>query len=185
MASFGLKDIEDAVKASHWFDRAVVEGNAYRISKRHTLADGEELTIHFVPVSAGGTIHIETPAITTPTACDIDVWENAEPDGSADDTADDLFVHAMRYDEAPEGPEATVQRVTDGSLATGAADQTEQTRVVSGEQYNTPGGEARRGLWRTIPVGETVSFIITDQSNGSGNVYGFDTVVYEGETFPD
>lgn len=32
------------------------------------------------------------------------------------------------------------------------------------------------------PVGETVSFVVTDRSNGSGNVYGFDTVIYEGTT---
>lgn len=53
-----------------------------------------------------------------------------------------------------------------------------------GERQNTPGGEERRGIWRVIPVGETVSIILTDRSNGSGNIYGFDTVVYEGETFP-
>lgn len=164
---------------------AVIEGEAYRVSKRHTLADGEELTVHIVPVSAGGTVHIETPAITTPVACDIDVWENADPDGTANDTADDLFVHAMRYDVSPETPQATIQRVTDGSLDTSSADQTEQTRVQTNEQYNQPGGAGLRGIWRTIPVGERVSFVITDQSNGSGNVYGFDTVVYEGSVLPE
>lgn len=182
MGSFGVKDIEEANQNTHWFDRAVINGDAYRISKRHTLADGEELTVHIEPVSAGGTVHIETPAITTPANCDVDVWENADPGTS---TNDDLFVHAMRYDVSPETPEATVTRVTDGGLATGSADQTEQTRVGANEQYNTPGGESRRGLWRTIPVGETVSFVITDQSNGSGNIYGFDAVVYEGDTFPN
>lgn len=163
---------------------AVIDGDAYRVSKRHTLADAEELSIHFVPVSAGGTIHIETPAITTPANCDIDVWENADPDGTAGDTADDLFVHAMRYDVSPETPEATITRVTNGSLDTSTADQTEQTRVNANEQYNAPGGGAMRGIWRTIPVGERVTFVITDQSNGSGNVYGFDTVVYEGKKLP-
>lgn len=164
------------------FDRAMANGDAFRVSKRHTLADGEELTAHFDPVDAGGTIWIATPAITTPSQCHVDVWENADP---GTNLVDDLFVHAMRYDVSPETPEATIQRVSDGGLGTGSADQTEQTVVNANEQYNTPGDEARRGIWRIIPVGETVSFVITDQSNGSGNVYGFDTVVYEGDTFPN
>lgn len=157
---------------------ATIQGDAYRVSKRHTLADGEEFIFHLDPVAAGGTVHIETPAITTPQRCDVDVWENADPGSS---TNDDLFTHVTRYDVAPETPEATVTRVSTGSLDTSSADQTEQTRIEAGEQYNTPGGTPSRGIWRTIPVGETVSFIITDQSNGSGNVYGFDTVFYEGD----
>lgn len=163
------------------YDRAIANGDGYRVSKRHTLADGEELTVHIDPVDTGGTLYIETPAITTPSQCDIDVWENADPGTS---TVNDLLVHAMRYDVDPETPDATVTRVTSGNLDTSTADKTEETRVQAGEQYNTPGGEARRGIWRVIPVGETVSFIITDQSNGSGNVYGFDTVLYEGSAFP-
>lgn len=162
------------------YDRAIVNGEAYRVSKRHTLADGEEFIAHFVPVSDGGTIYIETPAIQTPQDCDIDVWENADPGTS---TNDDLFVHAMRYDVSPETPQATITRVSNGGLDTSSADQTEQTRVGANREYNTPGGEARRGIWRVIPVGETISFVVTDQSNGSGNVYGFDTVVYEGKAF--
>lgn len=164
---------------------AVFEGESYRVSKRHTLADGEQLIVHFVPVTSGGTIHIETPAITTPANCNIDVWENASPDGTTDDTADDLLVHAMRYDVSPETPQATIQRVTNGSLDTSTADKTEETRLNSGEQYNTPGGGDVRGVWRTIPVGEAISFVITDQSNGSGNIYGVDTVLYEGESLPN
>lgn len=163
------------------YDRAIANGDAYRVSTRHTLADGEQLIAHFDPVASGGTIYIETPAIDTPANANIDVWENADPGTS---TVDDLFVHAMRYDVEPETPDASITRVTDGGLDTTAADQTEQTRLGASRPYNTPGGEARRGIWRVVPVGETVSFIITDQSNGSGNVYGFDTVVYEGDTFP-
>lgn len=163
------------------YDRAIVNGEGYRVSRRPTLADGEQFIVHFDPVESGGTIYIETPAITTPANCDIDVWENADPGDST--VADDLFVHAMRYDVSPETPAATVVRVSDGGLDTSVGDKTEETRVTANEQYNTPGGEARRGIWRVIPVGETVSFIITDQSNGSGNVYGFDTVVYEGKAF--
>lgn len=163
------------------FDRALANGDAFRVSKRHTLADGEQLIAHFDPVEAGGTIWIETPAITTPANCDIDVWENADPGTS---TNGDLFVHAMRYDVSPETPEATITRVSDGGLDTSSADKTEETRVGVEQNYNTPGGEERRGIWRVIPVGEAVSIVLTDRSNGSGNIYGFDTVVYEGETFP-
>lgn len=161
---------------------AVMKGEAYRVSTRHTLADGEELIVHMDPVQAGGTIHIETPAISTPQNADVDVWENADPGTS---TNDDLFVHAMRYDVAPEEPQATITRVSNGGLDTSGADQTEQTHIEANREYNTPGGTAQRGIWRTIPVGETVSFVITDQSNGSGNVYGFDTVVYEGSILPN
>lgn len=167
------------------FTRAVLNGNAYRVSKRHTLADGEEFTVLFDPSSSGGLINIATPAISTPQLCNIDVWESAQPDGTASDTADDLFVHNMRYDlgEGQESPDATITRVTDGSLDTSNADQTEQTRVQATEQYNTPGDTEGRGIWRVIPVEDTVAFVITDQSNGSGNTYGFDAVVYEGMDF--
>jgi len=162
--------------------KAVIAGDAYRVSKRHTLADGEEFIIHVDPADAGGTVHIATPAIDTAQRAEIDVWENADPQTNL---VDDLFVHAMRYDVDPETPEATVQRVSDSGLDTSSADQTEQTNIRSGGDYNTPGDTELRGIWRTIPVGETVSFVITDQSNGSGNVYGFDTVVYEGDTLPE
>lgn len=169
------------------FDRAMANGEAYRVSKRHTLADGEQLIAHFDPVEAGGTIYIETPAVTTPANCDIDIWENADPGTNTVESNTDggLLVHATRYDVAPETPEAEIVRVTDGGLDTSTADKTEETHVQAGSLYNTPGGEARRSIWRIIPVGETVSFIVTDQSNGSGNVYGFDTMVYEGKTFPN
>lgn len=162
------------------FDRAMANGNAYRVSKRHTLADGEQLICHFDPVDSGGTLYIETPAITTPANCDVDIWENATPGSQTND----FLVHAVRYDVTPEQPEADIYRVPDQGLDTSTGDKTEETRVAAGEQYNVPGGEGRRGIWRIIPVGETVSFVITDQSNGSGNVYGFDTMVYEGDTFP-
>lgn len=162
--------------------QAVVYGDAYRVSMRHTLSDGEELIVFFDPAAAGGTIHIETPAIDNPQACNIDVWENpADPSANF---AGDLLAHAMRYDVTPETPEATVDRVTTGNLDTSGADKTEETHIRTDGDYNTPGGEARRGLWRTIPVGETIAFVVTDQSGGANNVYGFDTVVYEGDTVP-
>lgn len=110
------------------------------------------------------------------------MWENADPQSNL---VDDLLVHAMRYDVTPESPQATVQRVSNGGLDTSAADKTEETRVRSGGDYNTPGDSAQRAIWRTIPDGETVPFVVTDQSNGSGNVYGFDAVIYEGEGVPE
>lgn len=164
------------------FTRAVLNGDAYRVSKRHTLADGEELILHFDPVPAGGTIHIATPAIDSAQRAEIDVWENADPGANL---VDDLFVHAMRYDVEPETTDATIQRVSDGGLDTTNADKTEETNVRQGGNYNTPGDASQRGIWRTIPVGEAISFVITDQSNGSGNIYGFDCVVYEGDTLPN
>jgi hypothetical protein len=109
------------------------------------------------------------------------VYENADP---GENTVDDLFVHNMRYDGA-ESPEATVVRVSNSGLDTTSADQTEESRVVSGQGWNAPQGAPVRGIWRTIPVGETVSLVITDDSTGSGNVFSFDTVVYEGPTLRD
>lgn len=164
------------------FTLAVVRGDAYRVSKRHSLDDGEEFILHVDPVSAGGTVHIATPALDTPELCHIDVYENADPQTNL---VDDLFVHAMRYDVTPEAPEATVQRVSTGGLDTSGGDQTEQTKIESGKDYNTPGDTEQRGIWRTIPVGETVSFVITDQSGGTANTYGFDTVIYEGDSVPE
>lgn len=161
---------------------STVAGEAYRVSKRTTLDDGGELIVHIDPADVGGTVHIATPAIEPDEACDVDVWENADPGTS---TNDDLFVHAMRYDVSPETPEATVTRVTSGGLDTSSADQTEQTHISAGGDYNTPGDSPQRGIWRTIPVGETVSFVITDRSGGNSNIYGFDTVIYEGDILPD
>lgn len=185
MGSFGIRDIEQANDRTHWFDRSVVEGNAYRVSLRHTMSSGEQLIVYFEPVESGGTIHIAPPAIESPQLAYVDVWENP-PDPSAN-FADDVFVHAMRYDTSPETPEAVVNRVTTGNLDTTPADtdQTEESLVRGGQQFNTPGDSSRRGIWRTIPVGETIAMVVTDQSNGSGNQYSFDTVVYEGDTFPE
>lgn len=165
----------------------VMRGEGYRVSSRHTLAAGEEFTVYFEPVSAGGTIHIEPPSLLPEGVADIDVFEDAQPDGTADDTADDLFVHNMRYDSGlgAETPEATVQRITDGSLDTSGADQTEETRAAADVPWNAPQGAPTRGIWRTIPVGENVTIRVTDRSAGSGNVLAFDTVVYEGEILPD
>lgn len=184
MGSFGVLDIEQAIEASHRFDRAVISGTAYRVSKRQTLAQGEEFILHFDPVSAGGTIHIEPPSILPDAAADVDVWENADPGTNA---VDDLFVHNMRYDtgEGAETPGATIVRVSNGGLDTSTADKTEESRVISQVPWNSPGGSPSRGIWRTIPVGETVSIVVTDRSSGSGNVFAVDTVVYEGDIFPE
>lgn len=164
-------------------EAAVIAGNAYRVSKRHTLSDGEELIVHFDPVSAGGTIHIEPPSLLPEGVADIDVWENADP---GQNLVDDLFVHNMRYDSGAgnEQPQATVQRVSNGGLTTTDADQTEQSRAAADVPWNAPQGAPTRGLWRTIPVGETVSIVITDDSGGAGNILAFDTVVYEGKKLP-
>ena len=160
---------------------AVMTGDAYRVSGRQTLADGEEFIVHFDPVAAGGTIHIEPPAVLPDAAANIAVWENADPGANL---VDDLFVHNMRYD-GQEQPDATIQRVSNGGLTTTSADQTEESRVIADINWNAPAGVSQRGIWRTIPVGETVTIVITDDSGGSNNVFSFDTVVYEGDSVPE
>lgn len=166
-----------------FFDRAMANGDAYRVSLRHTMADGEELTLYFEPVDAGGTLWMAPPAVESPEAAFIDVYENpADPSANF---ADDVFVHAMRYDVSPETPEATVNRVTTGNLDTTNADQTEETLIRAGDRYNSPLDIGRRGIWRIIPVDETIAMVITDDSGGAGNLYSFDTVIYEGDSFPD
>lgn len=161
---------------------AVMTGDAYRVSLRHTLADGEELILFFQPVSAGGTIHIAPPAIEPPTAADIDVWEN--PADPSSNFGGDVFVHNMRYD-GQESPNATIDRVTNGNLNTTNADQTEETLLRSDQEFKTPGDVNQRAIWRTIPVGETIAMVITDRSGGTQNEYSFDTVVYEGDSVPE
>lgn len=175
MASFDLHDI---------FKRALLNGDAFRASNRTTLADGEEFIVHFSPSSDGGTFHIETPAISPDAAADIDVWENADPGSNA---ITGLLVHNMNYGvgEGDDEPTGTVTLVANGGLNTTGADQTEETFIRSGTEYNTPGGEEQRGLWRKVPAGENVTMVITDRSGGSNNEYSFDTVLYEGDTFPD
>lgn len=163
---------------------AVVKGNAYRVSKRISLADGEQLIIHLDPVEAGGTIHIEPPSVLPEGVANVDVWENADP---GTNLVDDLEVHNMRYDsgQGTEFPEATIQRVSDGGLDTTPADKTEESRAAADVPWNAPQGAPTRGIWRTIPVGETVSMVVTDDSGGQGNILAFDTVVYEGEAMPE
>lgn len=160
------------------FDRAIANGNAYRVSMRHTMADGEELIIHFDPASSGQTLYIVTPAIEPPEIALIDVYENAAPGAS---TNDDLQIHNMRYDVAAEDetPDATITRVTNGGLDTSSADKTEETQLRGNGEYQTPGDTERRALWRIISGSETVSMVITDDSGGAGNRYGYDTAIYE------
>lgn len=160
---------------------AVMLGQGYRVSKRQTLDDGEEFIAHFDPKAAGGTIHIEPPSLLPEGVADIDVWENADP---GENLVDDLFVHNMRYD-GRETPEASIQRVSNGGLTTTNADQTEESRAASDVPWNAPQGAPTRGIWRTIPVGETVSIVVTDDSGGANNVLAFDTVVYEGDILPE
>lgn len=179
-----------SIDGSHSYStlqEAVMRGEAYRVSARQTLASGEEFSAYFEPVADGGTIHIEPPSVLPEGVANIDVFEDAQPDGTAGDTADDLQVHNMRYDtgQGTETPAATVQRITNGSLDISAADQTEESRAAADVPWNAPQGAPTRGIWRSIPVGENVTIRVTDESSGSGNILAFDTVVYEGELLPD
>lgn len=69
---------------------AVMQGEAYRVSARRTLAAGEEFIVYINPVEAGGTIHIEPPSVLPEGVADIDVYENPDPQGNL---VDDLEVH--------------------------------------------------------------------------------------------
>lgn len=178
-SQYVLNEIKRLTNPLLW---SVFAGQAYRVSLRHTMDDTEELTIYFEPVAAGGTIHIAPPAIESPEAANVDVWEN--PADPSENFAGDVFVHNMRYD-AQESPEATIDRVTTGNLTTTSADQTEESLVRAGDRFNSPLDVSQRGIWRTIPVGETIAMVITDQSGGANNLYSFDTVVYEGDILPD
>lgn len=174
-----LNEIKRLTNPLLWSEFA---GEAYRVSLRHTMGDGEELTIYFEPVGSGGTIHIAPPAVESPEVAEVDVYENpADPSANF---AGDVFVHNMRYD-AQETPDAVVDRVTTGNLDTTGADQTEESLIRASDRFNSPLDVAQRGIWRTIPVGETIGMVITDQSGGASNLYSFDTVVYEGEILPD
>lgn len=181
MASFGLKDIEDLLARA---ERSVTTGQAYRVSKRQSLDDGQELIVHFDPQESGGTIHIEPPSLLPEGVADVDVYENADP---GTNTTDDMVVHNMRYDSGSgtEQPKASILRVSDGGLNTTAADKTEESRAAADVTWNAPQGAPARALWRTIPTTENVSIVITDDSGGANNVLAFDTVVYEGDIYPD
>lgn len=160
---------------------AVIAGDAFRISKRQSIDDGQEFIVHFDP---GDTVlYIATPAIDPPEIALIDVYENADPGTSG---VDDLQIHNMRYDvpESDEQPNASITRVATGGLDISSADQTEETQLRGGGEYQTPGDTEARGIWRIISGSETVSMVITDDSGGTANRYSFDTVVYEGPTLP-
>lgn len=170
--------------ARNEFAQAVMQGEAYRVSKRQTLASGDEFIVHIDPNVGGRTVHIEPPSVLPEAVANIDVYENADP---GTNLVDDLEVHNMRYDtgQGSEMPGALIQRVTTGGLDTSGADKTEESRVGADMSWNAPQGAPSRGIWRTIPPGETVSMVVTDQSAGSGNVLAFDTVVYEGDILPE
>lgn len=161
--------------------QAVVDGNAFRVSKRQSIDDGQEFIVHFDP-GGGEVLYIATPAVDPPENALIDVYENADPGTS---TNDDMFVHNMRYDvpAEEETPEASITRVSTGGLDLTGADQTEQTQVRGNGEYQTPGDLSQRGIWRIISGDETVTVVITDDSGGTANRYAFDTVVYEGPDF--
>lgn len=165
---------------------AVIKGDAYRVSTRHTMSDLEELIVHFDPAGTDPdqVLYIATPAIDTPENARVDVYENADPGASVNS---DLEIHNMRYDvpASMETPQASITRVTDGGLDLTNAEKTEETQIQSQGEYQTPGDLAQRGIWRIISGTETVSMIITDESGGVDNRYAFDTVVYEGPSLPE
>ena len=168
---------------------AAMRGQSYRItpdevvgSDGYPLDDGEEFTVQIVPTEAGGTVHLQTPTINPEEQSVVDVFENAEPDGTEGDTADDLLIHNMRYDSGmgQEVPEATIRRITDGSLNLTPADQTEHRLIRNGQSYE----DAPRQIWRTVPVGDNISIRVTDASGGNANELDFAIVVLEGGLLP-
>lgn len=166
------------------FAQAVINGDAYRVSKRLTTADSEEYIVHFDPASVDDVLYIATPAVDPDADARIDVYENADP---GTNLVDDMQVHNMRYDVSAdqETPEATIQRVSDGGLDTTGAEKTEETQIAKGNEFQAPADAPERAIWRIISGDETVSMVITDESNGSGNRFAFDTVMYEGPTLPE
>lgn len=170
MASFDLHDI---------LMRAVVNGDAYRVSQRVSVPNNNELIVHIDPADAGGTIWLGPPKINPPGTFDYDVWENAEPGTS---TNDSLFVHNMRYD-GTDTPQATVTGVDDSGLDTSSADQTEQTLGDSNAGDIATEDISQRGIYRIIPTTDTISIVITNTS-GNSQDFGFNQVLYEGDTIP-
>lgn len=159
--------------------RAVIEGDAWRLSGRRTLDDGQSFNIHIDPQEAGGTVHVEAPAILPDETADITIIHNA----TVANLADDLTVHNQRYDVPTESLETVVQRVPDGDVSGGSV--TEQSRVTDTNQLPKTGGEEARAIWRTVPVGETLTLQITDDSGGNDNVFSFVLTFYEGPSLPD
>lgn len=171
---------------------AAVRGESYRVTPEPTtdddgfaLDDGQSFTVRIVPVSAGGTLHIQAPTIDPEEKARIEVYENASPDGTADDTANDLLVHNQRYDQGvgSETPEATIQRVTNGSLDVSGADQTEHRLLRTGQSYQEDAGP--RVFWRTVPLGDDISIRVTDVSGGTANELDFALVLFEGNILTD
>lgn len=161
--------------------QAVINGDAYRVSARRTLSDGEEFIIHLDPVDTGGTIYLEAPAVQTEIRALYDVYENADP---GTNLVDDLEVHNMRYD-GDETPEATVQRVSNGGLDISSADKTEETFADSTNEGVDTGSAETRAIYRVIPTTDIISLVITDDSGGTNNNFAIDLVVYEGDTLPE
>ena len=159
--------------------RAVIGGNAWRVSVRTALDDDDEFTVHIEPNEVSGTLHLEAPAINPDAEANFDVFHDAEPQ----ETVDDLVIHNQRYDVPHDAIEATVVRVPDGQLSGGT--KTEETRISPDKILPVTGGEDARGIWRTVPVGDVISIRITDRSGGTDNMLGFVTTLYEGDIFPD
>lgn len=188
-ANYVLNELKRLVNRGQ---RAAIKGEAYRITPQPTtgadgfaLDDGEAFTLRINPVEAGGTVHLQTPNIDPADKATVEIFENAAPDGTTDDTADDLFIHNQRYDEGQgnETPTATIQRITDGSLDTTGADQTEHRLLRSGRSYEDTPGE--RMFWRSVPITDDISIRVTDVSGGTANELDFSLVLFEGTIFPD
>lgn len=155
---------------------SVTNGNSYRVSKRQQLDDGQQFTVDIDPNSEA--VYIETPSIEAEAFAHVDVWENASVvDGGT--TTEDIIVHNQRYDQQDQ-PSATIQRIANGDTDTSTADKTEETLVQGGGVFGGAGANNRRGFWRIVPSDMRITIIVTDQSDGSGNNFAFDTVIHEG-----
>lgn len=172
-------ELHQIKRLTNRLQRAVIAGDAWRVSARQTLSDGEEFIIHIVPNEDSGTLHLEAPAVNPDTVANFDVFHDATPN----ETVDDLIIHNQRYDVPHDAIDAMVVRVPDGQLTGGT--KTEESRLSADTPRPESGGEASRGIWRTVPVGDVISIVITDDSGGNNNEFSLVLTLYEGDIFPD
>ena len=192
----GLRPREEAEAANvtthSRFNRSVVYGDAYRVSKTAELDNGEELILHISnpPTSEWDDdpvdVNIEPIGIKAERGGDINAWKNADP--GAGFAGDSPILGNLNYAYSPTPSEPVTIEVdadgdfeTDFTKETGLPDdgQTEEDFLPEGgsDVFGQSSVASPRGLYRIIPPSESITVVIRNTEGGS-RTFGFETSIY-------
>ena len=185
------KSAEINVEMAGALFRQVVNGHAYKVSRTTDLDSGEEYIIHFEnpPVEEWESdnprdLNIEPISLVTEDGTVIEAYKDAEPQEGFAGNLPIIANGNYAYDALP--PDVIIEEDTTGDFATDFELATELPQDGKSEEGATPrdqpgeflSGKApnRRGLFRVIPPGESVTVIV--ESQNPGNRVSLNTTVY-------